>query len=117
MKTRVLSLMVILVMGVSSLMAQDQPKEEFLVAGACGMCKTRIEKAANDVEGVNEASWDKETHMLAVTLSNDEVDVMEVHKVMAKVGHDTELFKAKDEVYNKLPGCCKYERLPEKVKK
>ena len=111
MKTRVLSLVIIMLMAITSVMAQDKDDSEFLVAGACGMCKTRIEKAAKTVEGVSEATWDKETMMLALTYSNDNVDVKEVHKLMAKVGHDTKLFKAEDEVYDKLPGCCKYERL------
>jgi mercuric ion binding protein len=29
---------------------------------------------------------------------------------IAAVGYDTEMHKAKDEVYNKLPECCKYDR-------
>jgi hypothetical protein len=29
---------------------------------------------------------------------------------IANAGHDTEMHKATDEAYNKLPGCCKYER-------
>ena len=114
MKTRVLSLLVVLLMGVTAVMAQDNQKEEFKVAGECGMCKTRIEKAAKTVEGVNEATWDQKTKMLALTFGDNKVDVKDVHKAMAKVGHDTELFKAEDEVYDKLPGCCKYERIKEK---
>ena len=31
-------------------------------------------------------------------------------KKLAAAGHDTEKFKAPDEVYNSLPGCCHYER-------
>jgi hypothetical protein len=26
------------------------------------------------------------------------------------VGHDTKKYKAKDEVYEELPACCKYDR-------
>lgn len=31
-------------------------------------------------------------------------------KKIAAVGHDTEKFEADDKVYEKLPGCCLYER-------
>ena len=33
---------------------------------------------------------------------------------IAKAGHDTDMHKAKDEVYNELPSCCKYDRTEEK---
>jgi hypothetical protein len=34
---------------------------------------------------------------------------------IADAGHDTPMHKAKDEVYEKLPACCKYDRTePEK---
>jgi hypothetical protein len=32
---------------------------------------------------------------------------------IANSGHDTKMHKASDEVYDKLPGCCKYERMEE----
>jgi hypothetical protein len=34
----------------------------------------------------------------------------QIHKAIAAVGYDTELFKATDESYNNLHFCCKYER-------
>ena len=33
-----------------------------------------------------------------------------IQKAVAKVGHDTDMHKAEDKVYNALPGCCLYER-------
>ncbi len=44
-------------------------------------------------------------------------NVQKVHLAIAKVGHDTNMHKAKDEVYNELHGCCKYEREKSKKKK
>ncbi len=111
MKTRVLSIVVIMILGITSLMAQDQKENEFFVAGECGMCKTRIEKAANTVEGVAEASWDKETKMLEVAFCCTKPDIKAIHKAIAEVGHDTKIVKAEDAAYDKLPACCKYERL------
>jgi hypothetical protein len=40
--------------------------ETINVAGNCGMCKTRIEKAAK-TEGVSAASWDSKTKLLTVS--------------------------------------------------
>jgi len=111
MKTRILSFVMVLGFSTLSLLAQDVKTEKFEVAGNCGMCKTRIEKAANSVEGVTSADWDKETKMLEVTLNSEKSDVHKVHLAVAKVGHDTEMHKAADDVYDGLPGCCKYERM------
>lgn len=81
----------------------------FKVSGNCGMCMTRIENAAKSIKGVSKAVWKSETGMLKVTLSK-QVNVHEIHKAIAKAGHDTELHKADNAVYNKLPTCCKYNR-------
>ncbi len=111
MKTRILIVMAILGLSISTVMAHAAKKEKFEVAGNCGMCKTRIEKAAQSVDGVTAAVWDKESKMLEVTFDSDKTDIHKVHLAVAKVGHDTKMHKASDEVYDKLPGCCKYERL------
>lgn len=88
--------------------------EKFKVSGNCGMCETRIEKAAKSVDGVTTAEWDKETKVIEVSLDSSKTNSMMVQMAIAKVGHDTEMHKAKDDVYNALPGCCKYERTPAK---
>lgn len=80
------------------------------VYGSCGMCKTRIEKTANGMEGVSDAVWDKESNALTVNLDS-KVEVSEVHKLIASVGHDTDKITAPDDVYNALPGCCHYREV------
>lgn len=82
---------------------------EFKIYGNCGMCKTRIEKALK-VDGVESATWDKNSKMAKVVFNSDKISVDKLHQLVAEVGHDTEMIKAKDETYNKLHGCCKYER-------
>lgn len=109
MKTKKISMMMIFLLAATLSFAGNK-KDTLKVYGNCGMCETRIEKAANAVEGFSEASWDKESQMLTVEKVNAETDVMKVHKAVAKVGHDTDKVKADDKVYNKLPGCCKYDR-------
>lgn len=86
--------------------------EKTKVYGNCGMCKNRIEKAVNDLSGVEKSVWDKETKMLEVTFDTEKTDIKKIQAAISAVGHDTELYSAKDEVYNELPGCCKYERKP-----
>ena len=81
--------------------------ETIKVSGNCGMCKERIETAAK-VDGVTNASWNKDTKMLTLAYNPTVVKSEEVQKKIAAVGHDTEKFKADDKVYAKLPGCCKY---------
>lgn len=87
------------------------PKTETLkVWGACGMCKTRIEKTAKE-EGVTSAAWDAKTLMLTVTYDQSKTNKDALSKKLAAVGHDTEKYKADDKVYAALPGCCHYERV------
>jgi len=90
---------------------KDKDSNKFMVAGECGMCETRIEAAAKQVEGVSAADWDQQTKMLALTFSCESPDIKGVHKAVAAAGHDTKMEKAEDAVYNKLPACCKYERI------
>jgi mercuric ion binding protein len=87
------------------------PKTEtFKVWGACGMCKTRIEKTSKD-EGATSAAWEAKTNMLTVTFDPAKTNKDALSKKLASVGHDTEKYKADDKVYNALPGCCHYERV------
>ena len=103
--------MMLLAASVCTLFASDVKKETFKVAGNCGMCETRIEKAARSVDGVSAADWNKDTDMIEVLFDADETDLDKIHEAIAGVGHDTEKVRADDETYNNLPGCCKYERI------
>ncbi|MCK9398465.1 MAG: efflux RND transporter periplasmic adaptor subunit [Bacteroidales bacterium] len=80
----------------------------FGVSGNCDMCKERIEKAAKSVQGVSSADWDVKTKKIHVEYDNALADLNTIHMAIAQAGHDTEKFKASDEVYNNLPECCLY---------
>lgn len=80
------------------------------VRGNCGQCKSRIEKAAYSLNGVNKASWNDEKEMLTVTYDASKTNVDAIEKKMASVGHDTDKYKADPKIYGELPACCKYER-------
>ena len=84
----------------------------FGVRGNCGMCKSTIESATMSVEGVDTASWSKESKMISINVSTEINDqfINDIHNAIAKSGYDTELSTALDEDYDKLPMCCKYNR-------
>jgi len=84
--------------------------EKINVYGNCGMCKSRIEKAAKSVEGVSKATWDATENVLTVKYDETRTTVSKIEEAVAKVGHDTDNVKADDKTYNSLPGCCQYER-------
>ena len=110
MKSLKLMLTATLVASGSFLFAQSNQKSDTVkVYGECGMCKSRIEKVLK-VEGISSAIWDEETKLLIVSYDPSKISNEDIQKKVAAVGHDTEKFKAPDEVYKKLPGCCKYDR-------
>ncbi len=80
------------------------------VNGNCEMCKKRIEKAAFSVKGVKSAEWHIDDHTLHLILNEEKTSLLDVKKAIAKVGHDTDDVKATEEDYDKLHGCCMYER-------
>lgn len=80
------------------------------VNGNCEMCKKRIEKAAYSVAGVKSAEWHIDDHTLHLILNEEKATILDVKNAIAKVGHDTDEVKATQEVYDKLHGCCKYDR-------
>lgn len=85
-------------------------KHTIEVNGNCELCKKRIEKAAYSVSGVKSANWDVESHNLVLIINEQKTTIQDVEKKIAKVGHDTNEFKATDEDYENLHSCCKYER-------
>lgn len=93
----------------SSMSMTSSKSETFKVFGKCDMCKARIEKTVK-TDGVTEASWDVKTQMLTVTFDPSKTSKDAISKKLASVGHDTEKYKATDEAYSNLPGCCHYDR-------
>lgn len=112
MKTILLIFFIALLQIVGFSQTEENSKSEtvnFKVYGNCGMCKNRIEKALK-VEGVESSVWDVKTKMVEIKFDSNIIKEDELHNIVANVGHDTDKVLAKDEVYNKLHGCCKYER-------
>lgn len=80
------------------------------IKGNCDMCQKRIQKAALTVSGVKQAIWNIETKELSLIFNENKTSPLAVKTAIAKVGHDSDDVKATDKAYNKLHGCCKYER-------
>jgi copper chaperone CopZ len=107
--TNILRLTSFFILGASSVFASVK-SEKIKVNGNCGMCKTRIEKSVNSMEGIESAIWNKETQELAVRYDDLKTTTMQIQTSVAMAGHDTEMFSANHKKYTELPGCCKYQR-------
>lgn len=83
---------------------------KFTVYGNCGMCKKTIEGALKDVKGIRVAEWNQDTGQMTVTFNPHVLKLSDIKQKIADVGYDTDTHRAKEEVYNSLPGCCQYER-------
>ncbi len=88
----------------------SQNKETTIkVKGLCGMCQERIENAALKA-GAQKALWDSESTILQLTYNPKKTSLKKIQKSIALSGHDNGNFKAPDDVYNALPGCCQYRQ-------
>lgn len=87
--------------------AQNLSKSQFQVKGNCDMCKERIETTAKKA-GAKAARYSIDSQTL--TLETDNVSPDGILKKIAEAGHDNEKYKASDDTYESLPGCCHYER-------
>jgi len=112
MKKAILSMAIVL-MTITIACSQDVKSETFGVRGNCGMCKATIETAANSINGVTTAIWDKENRKITVSYDEKKTNIMEIHKAIAKSGYDTDILNGDDSVYGNLPGCCQYDRTQE----
>lgn len=89
--------------------AQKTVKETFKVSGECGMCKSKIEKAAK-AAGATYAVWDAEKKEITVKYNSTSSNSAKIKESISASGYDTPGYRATDESYNKLHACCKYER-------
>ena len=109
------NLFIILFLLTFSLTFSQTKTDIFFVDGVCGMCKERIEKSCIKVKGVKMVSWNVDSRMLKVIYNEKNINLPDIHKFLASIGHDTEIEKAPEEIYNSLDMCCKY-RDPQVVK-
>ena len=109
MKTLQIFLLSFLFISFSSVALAQTKTEKFNVSGECGSCKKKIEKAAKSA-GASYAVWNVDSKELVVKYNNASSNKAKIEQAIAAVGYDTPDYKATDEAYNGLDGCCQYER-------
>jgi mercuric ion binding protein len=102
-----LSIIAIFIFAASASAQPKNVKATIKVYGNCTMCKKRIETAL-DTKGIKQAMWDPKTKELQVVYVPGRITELEIHQIVAAVGHDTDKVKATDEAYAELPFCCLY---------
>ena len=89
--------------------SQKTKTETFQVSGNCGMCETKIEKAAK-AAGASYADWNKDTKIITVKYNSTSSNLAKIQKSIADAGYDNVGVKSTTEAYDKLHSCCKYDR-------
>ena len=112
MRTYILSFLFILSGAINGTMNAQSTSTTFKVWGNCGMCKKNIETAAT-TNGATSASWNQKTKMLTVSFDAQSSSVQKIQSAIADAGYDNEGVTAPDAAYNKLHGCCQYDRKSE----
>lgn len=79
------------------------------VRGACGMCKTRIEKIALCIKDIEHTDYNLAEQTLIIYYKQ-QPNINKLIEGLKTAGHDNEYGKATDEAYKNLHHCCKYER-------
>lgn len=88
--------------------------ETVKVYGNCSMCKATIEKAAY-AKKTAKAEWNEQTKLATITFDSRSTTLNAILKKIGLAGYDNQQFLAPDAAYNKLPACCRYERVLKKT--
>lgn len=107
MKKNFLQIILVLLLAPAVMLAAEQ-SISLKVSGNCGSCKKRIVKAATSIEGVSDASWDKNTKEFTAKYDDAKVKPEDIKKAILKAGYDIEGATAEQTAYDKLPSCCRY---------
>lgn len=94
----------------SNAQIKNAKTETVKIYGNCGMCETKIENAGN-IKKVAKVDWDQDSKMATLTYDSTKTNSDEILKRIALVGYDSDKFLAPDDVYDKLHGCCQYDRV------
>ena len=112
MKKAVLGILLLIITFSTQAQEKKNKNAKFVIEvnGNCEQCQNRIQKAAFSVSGVKSAVWSMETHQLSLILNEEKATLLDVKNAVAKAGHDVGDVKATEVTYEKLPGCCQYDR-------
>jgi len=106
---KILPITILLFIGLNSFAQKESKFTEinFRVEGVCGMCESRIENAL-DIKGIKLADWDVKTKNCRVIYKTADFKELDIHQIVADLGHTTEKVKTTPENYDNLHHCCKY---------
>lgn len=88
---------------------KNKKTETVKISGNCEMCKKNIETAGN-LKKIAAVEWDVNSKMAKLTYDSTKTNSDEILKRIANAGYDSEQYKATEEQYKKLHGCCQYDR-------
>lgn len=90
--------------------APEKKTDSFKVYGNCEMCQERIESVLKRKDGILKKEWNPDTKMLKVSYDPEKITLIQIKQKIADEGYDTDDVHAKDQAYNNLSKCCRYER-------
>ncbi len=105
-----IAIVVLLSFTTSFSQIKNAKTEKIKIAGNCGMCKSRIEKAGNE-KNVSKVVWNEKTQFATITFDVQKTTEKDILTRIAGVGHDSEMAQTSLETYNDLPECCQYKRV------
>jgi copper chaperone CopZ len=99
--------LIILVMSVFTIKAQDVAEIKIKTSATCDMCKATIEKYLAFEKGVKRSSLDVPSKVLTVTYNPKKTTPEKIRQAVSKSGYDADDVKADPKAYQKLDDCCK----------
>jgi len=108
---RIMAGLILLLSFSLSVEAQDIIEYNFRVEGACGMCKSKIDRVAKKEGLAEKAVWNVDSKILAVEINEALTSISVIKYRLAEAGYDNGDFTAPQEVYDGLHSCCKYRVL------
>lgn len=109
MKTRILSVVILLMFGCSlSAVAQKEATVKIKSVLACTTCENRIKTDLPYVaKGIKTVTADSKTNEIEVTYRTDKTTPEDIRKAIASLGYDADDVKADAKAFGKLGENCK----------
>ncbi len=81
-----------------------------LEIGDCKECSRALEKTIIKLNGIQSVELIRKSKTLKIVYDPAYISESDIHLKIVEQGYDTELVKATDKAYNKLPDCCRYRK-------
>jgi mercuric ion binding protein len=102
---KILSILLILFLGYGE--GKDIQKAEIKTSAACNHCKSKIDKALGEVEGIKYAFLDIKTMNVKVKYDASVISLKEIRTLINNLGYDADDQAVPAAAYEKLDQCCK----------